>query len=146
MLVHLTPQQAIEFWPVLKWHIAKALPYGESDKNFGKIISAINKGSLHVLVYVVQVGEEQEKDLKAVVSTTLNIDNITGDKNFVIYTFTGNEGLSKEQLIEIQNGLVNFAKGLHCSKIIFYTTNEKIKSLSKQLGYKEVSTVFSLEV
>ena len=145
MLVHLTQAQAVEFWNVLKWHIAKALPYGESDKNFGSLLSSVNRGTLNVLVYTSEV-EAEETTIKAVVTTTLNIDHITGEKNFVIYTFTGNDGLSGEQLEEIQRGIVNFAKGLECKKIIFYTTNEKIKSLSKQLGYKEVSSVYSLEV
>lgn len=143
MLVRLTPQQANDFWSVIKWNIAKALPYGESDKRFGSLLTAINNGSLHVLVYTSKI--EAETTIKAVITTTLNIDHITNEKNFIVYTITSS-GVSDNQAEEIHTGLMNFARSLECTRIVGYTTNDTMKSIIRRLGYKETASVFTMEV
>jgi len=144
MLARLTPAQVSQFWEAIKWHIAKALPYGENDKTFGSILSAINNQTLHVFVYMVEKDDEQV--IKAVITTTLNIDHITNEKNFIIYTLTGNDGLSEEDMQQGLQGLLNHAKGLNCKRIIAYTKADKVRSLAKKLGFEETSTLLSLEV
>ena len=147
MLVRLTPGQANDFWPVLKWHIAKALPYGENDKRFGSLLSAVNRGILDVFVFTdTNTPDTTESNIKAVITTTINIDCITGLKHFVIYTLTGQDGLSSEDLTNGLRGLKNYAKSINCDSIIAYTVNAKVLSLSAQLGFKQTSTVLTLEI
>lgn len=144
MTVRLLSIQIAQFWELIKYALAQVEKFGSDDEALGVynrvFASLLNDKSQCFIVY------SPDQEVKAVCITEIFEDLITAKRSLnvrCLYAFKVTSDAEWQDGFELIRQL---AKDSKCSKIIFQTSNARIKHIGQVIGFKEVSTNMSLEV
>ena len=128
-LIYLSPEQIAENWEEVKVAIEAALPpmtYANVD-----VLSNILKGILRKDVQC--WGIYVKGDLKALATTTITVDLLSGVKNLLIYSIYGYEAIGIQTWLISLEQLRKYARSKGCHRLVAYTKEEKIVRLIEML-------------
>lgn len=131
MLVRLLPEQVSARWGFFAPLIAQSLPptVAYSVTGMSNILRAILMDEL--------IGwglYDKDDNLIFVVFGVDVRDNITLQKNFLVYAFTAIQHVTKSQFVYALENLREYARSQGCVSIMAYTENEKITNFLSQIG------------
>ena len=129
MMVKLTTEQSIKFWPLIKSAIEDSIPSIAGDEpKFSNILKSIILGEMQVWILA------SSDAVKAVTVTSFTYDTGTGAKNLLIYALRAFGEMTRRDWAEGFVTLKRFAKSSGCSHITGYTENDGLIRLAERLG------------
>ncbi len=134
MLVKLLPDQVSEHWDEIRLAIEKALPpiMLKSDRAMVNILKSIL--SDYMQCWVMWVNKDSEAEIRAILTTTIEIDRVCEMKYLLIYSFYTIKPLLPELAVSTIDTLKKFARGRGCQKLVAYTNIPRMEQLWESLG------------
>lgn len=147
MLVRLLPDDIEKRWPNLKDAILASLPSyvnNEDEDSINRLLFALLDGTLQCWILVEY--ENKESKIRAVLTTTITVDDLSGTRNLLIYSLTSFEQLTQDILMDGYSSLREFAKSNKCFKITAFTDIPRVIEMVKSVGGNVSQTLIELEV
>ena len=146
MLVKLLPDQVSDHWDEISLAIRQALPpfVANSDRSMVNILKAILGGDMHC--WILYSSDDTGESIYAVMTTKVEIDEISGTKCLLIYSAYANKPLVNHLVTSGFETLKKFASSERCFKIIAYTNIPKMGQLWESLGGVAETRLLELEV
>ena len=137
----LTPEKAMGMWPRVFDFINDALPASSDnlDERKTRIQESLVTGNLTVWLGL------KQREFVILVSTTVNVDPISGETELLIYSMALAETLNPDDLRFGMSKLKEHAKAIGVSKVTALTRVDFIKKLFENEGGKTTYTM-ELEV
>ena len=135
MLVKLLPEQIASNWDFLKTCVPANLPleHGSKINLLNNILNLLLIGEMQCWVDV--LAHEDKTEIRAVVITQLLGDNVSAQKNMLIYSLYGlNNAYDITSWKRGMLTLLQFARGQGCGQVLAYSDNESILTFVKRLG------------
>ena len=134
MLVLLSQAQAAERWQLIRASLESALPpiLKASPERFTNILKALLAGDMQCWIADVEAGTKRE--LLAVIITCFSVDEVSGTKNFMIYSMQGFQFIPPEEWRAGWATLVAFAKSNGCDRMCAYTNSRSIVKMWSEMG------------
>lgn len=138
MLVRLTPDQTINYWPVIKEVIDEVIkPLGGSKPDIEeRMLLGLQSGGL-----VAWLSARKRLDdvplITAIVLTTVTEDNWSGARGLVLYAVKAYDTTEAVEWIDGFETLKKHGQHLGCSHMIIMTKEERLSQLSKKFGAVE---------
>ena len=134
MLVKLLPDQVSDHWDEISLALRQALPpfVANSDRSMVNILKAILSDDMQC--WILYSSDDGGEKIYAIVSTKIEIDDISGTRCLLIYSFYANKPLTSHLVTSSFETLKRFASGKGCFKIVAYTDIPKMEQLWKSLG------------
>ncbi|KKM71548.1 hypothetical protein LCGC14_1429560, partial [marine sediment metagenome] len=116
MLVKLLPDQVSEHWGEISLAIRQALPpfVANSDRSMVNILKAILGGDMQC--WILYSSDDAGESIYAVMATKIEMDEISGTKCLLIYSFYANKPLTNQLVISGFETLKKFASSEECFK------------------------------
>ena len=133
MLTQLIPEQISNLWDIIKYAIEQSLPPNvvDSPDKINKILSACLSGKIQVWASY-ERGESNK--FEGIMLTKFLYDDVTEQKNLLIYSVYGYSEISQDSWINGLKALTKFAISRNCSMIVAYSNVEKIIQVVNNLG------------
>ncbi len=146
MLVKLLPDQVSEHWDEISLAIRQALPpfVANSDRSMVNILKAILGGDMQC--WILYSSDGAGGSIYAVMTTKVEIDEISNTKCLLIYSFYASKPLTNQLVISGFETLKKFASSEGCHKIIAYTNIPKMERLWESLGGVTITRFLEMEV
>lgn len=142
-LVRLLPKQVGDSWNVLGNYISVSLPptVQRSEPAMINVLKAIMKEELVCWIFV------KDKSIRALITTTVWVDKVSGSKDLLIYSFTTlDKDLGVKDWNVMISSLKDFANTKNCGGIIAYTSNVKVADFLRSRGAKADNILIQMEV
>lgn len=146
MLVKLLPDQVSDHWDEISLAIRQALPpfVANSDRSMVNILKAILGGDMQC--WILYSSDDTGGSIYAVMTTKIEVDEISNTKCLLIYSFYANKPLTSHLVSLGFETLKKFASSTGCYKIIAYTDIPKMERLWESLGGVAGTTFLELGV
>ncbi len=142
MLVKLTTQDISDNWNLIKQALAAAPPLaGEIEGKYSRVLSALMSGSYDCWFFF---GAEDK--LKYCLITGFMNDELSGNKNLLIYLTYAYEALSKRDIATGIIAMKRHAVSTKCTQIVGYSNLDYIINLAKASGGEAEYTFFNIPV
>ncbi len=137
----LSGQEAMRLWPRIFDFINDALPpaNGHLAGRKERVQQSLVSENLTLWVGM------KDKEFMIVVTTTENVDSISGERSLLVYSMTISEALHPEDLRFGLEELKKYARAKGLSKITAFTGMDSLKTLFEKAGGKS-TYVLGLEV
>ena len=149
MINKLTVDQISSIWDYVRFAVDEALPPTASTQRqrLGNILTALMSGVMECWAVYEKNEEDKKITLYAVILTLINSDECSGSKQLVVYAmasmgFEIPRRLWKEGI----TGLVKYAEGKGCERVVAYTNLDSMKNFFRLIGGEAEYTLLSLPV
>ena len=139
MLLKLTPEQVVDYWDDIKELVKESLPptAEKSDRAMNRILEAMLIGIIDAWVSF----RKENKEIVAIVTTTVVNDTISRSKTLLLYTTTTLKQSRAEDWREGFAAVAKYAKKLNCHTVACYTTNPEIRKIASKFGGEEMQYI-----
>lgn len=144
MTVRLLSTQIPQYWEYIKYALAQVERFGSDDESLGAynrvFASLLNDKSQCFIM------SAEDSSLKALMITEIMDDIITAKRILNIRCLYAFHPISNDDWVRDFVILKKIAEDFKCFKIIFQTSNKRIESIGKLLGFNQRSINMELEV
>lgn len=146
MLVEMLPEQVSENWGTLRGYIAASLPpiISYTEQGMSNVLRSALFGDLKVFVFY--EGDEENKEAIFVLSGLVQIDRVSLQRAFLIYSFTRVREIKPRHWEEGFEQLRRYAEKEGCGSIIAYSENQQIIDFLSSQGARTDFTLIEMEV
>jgi len=146
VLVKLLPDQVSDNWGEISGAIRQALPsfVANSDRSMVNILKSILADDMQC--WILYSSDDARESIYAVLTTKIELDEISGSRCLLIYSFYATKPLTNHLVISGFETLKKFASSVRCHKIIAYTNIPKMERLWESLGGIAETKLVELEV
>ncbi len=138
------PDQISKFWSIIKYGIEESLPPIASDKPDRMNRMLMSLLSDKAQCWVSYTKHDESRKLEAVLITRVLYDDVSDNKNLLIYCLYGYEDISRDSWTSGFKSLVKYADSIDCARIIAYTDIPSIVDHVVKLGGDTRYTFISL--
>lgn len=127
----LLPNQIPMFWEAIKFACASADEVNPRDYTsyFNELLHALLSSRAQCFAVLTD-----EKILRNIAVTRINVDKITGKKELLLQCLYFAESLDESDITKYFGFIVEFAKSESCTAITFNTRNSRIWQIANLLG------------
>lgn len=135
MLLRLLEPQINDYWQVIRYAVQNSVPpfTYDSPEKMNNIYDALLNGDMQCWVYLDPKDNGESPDLDAVALTTVTQDGVSGVRNLEVYSLYGLAFMQDRAWQEGLQGLMEYAKGQKCHRIIAYSNVPRMIDVAKQL-------------
>ena len=135
MLVKLLPEQIASNWDFLKTCIVEDVPL-ERGSRINRNANMLNLLLIDEMQCWVDARTHEDKtEIRAVVITQFYGDNVSGNRNMLIYSLVGlNNAFDFKSWQKGLLVLLKYARGKGCNQVLAYSDNESVLTFVKRLG------------
>lgn len=136
MLLRLMTSEISKYWPIIEASVKKTVMKDrpETEDKLNKVLRALLMGKLACWFF------KDESRVEAVILTTIITDEFVQERSLLLYSVFTKNNDAKKWILTFDT-LRKYAIDRKCDKMVFYTSREKIVSLSKLLGFNSVAHV-----
>ena len=144
MTVRLLATQISTYWELIKYALNQVERFGSEDESLGaynRVFAALLNDKSQCFVMW-----DENKEIKALAITEILEDYITTKRTLnvrCLYAFKNTSNVEWEIGFNLIRDLAKLSK---CSKISFQTSNARIESLGRALGFNKKSINMEMEV
>ncbi len=130
MLTKLSPDKLADAWPMVYRALkSSSIALAEmTEERVNNVLRSLMSG--HATCWI----DERGNTISTIVITTITEEPISKTFNLLIYCVHIFSKLKSADYIEMGKHLGNYAKGLGCSRIILYSSNDKLTEIFKKSG------------
>ena len=133
-------------WPGIKNTVIKSARIPDKDKEEYSIFVLRGLYSGLYQAWMAFNWVEGEKEIHAMMVTSLNDDNLTGMRYLYVNGIYGYRVLTNEMILDLDKCMVDFAKSQGCNYIRCETNLDRIEEILKFANYEYESTVYKKEL
>jgi hypothetical protein len=139
MLIRLSQDQLSESWPLVYKAIkSSSISLAEmTEERVNNVLKSLMSG--HATCWI----HDRNSTITTVVITTVTEEPISKTNNLLIYCAHMFLKLKPEEYIKMGEGLAAYARSVGCSRIIAYSSNDKLTEMFKKNG---ANSIYSLIV
>ena len=143
MLVKLLTNQIIEWWPIFDSHINATVP-GDDPMKMLNIKTALLKGDMDL--WILQGNESKQLVPYGIVLTTTTTDVCVNVRSLLLYCVYGYKLVEATQWLLGWETLKAHAKAMGCSRIVAYSSVDRIVEVARELGMDTSQRYLTYEV
>ena len=141
MYLKVLPEQVVKIWDIIKFAVGKVYKIEEkqADVIFNNALQELLNDKYQCFVHL---SDDEERKVKALVATAINIDKFSGKKTLDIpclYSFSYHTMEEWDEFFQLILGLAEKEKAF---PITCTSNNERVWEIAEYLGFKETSRNF----
>ncbi len=130
MLTRLSPDKISEAWPMV-YRAIKASSISLADMTEDRVNNVLRSLMTgHATCWI----HERESTITTLIITTITHEPISKTLNLLVYCAGMFAKVKPDEYIKMAKGLGEYAKGVGCSQVILYCSNNKLTELLKSNG------------
>ena len=143
MLIHLMPEQVMDYWDILKEGVMETLPshVTRDDEKMVNVQMSLLGGTSQCWVNMTE-----EKKINASVITRVIYDDMVDMNILILVSIFGFDKISGEDWVAGYSTLSEFAKLRKCESIAGYSNHPVILKIAEKLGAKLEYTYITLKL
>lgn len=144
MIAKLTCDQIAELWPIIKEGLQEDLQLptlGRHRYRESNILESLLTGAMEAWTAYDKDEENETVLLYMIALTAVYTDGVTKNKSLYVFSVLWYRDPPKENIMELRNALVKYAKGKNCHTVSSITNRPELVELAKGVG---VDTSFTL--
>lgn len=136
MIIRLTTIQVSNHWDAIKDMIVRAIPDipGQLENRDNNILRSLLTAESVCWVGYKKVAEKQN-DIMGMMITRIIFDDLTGIRSLLIYCLAGWDTMGRGFYKEGFDSLRKYGKEANCHRIIFYSDEQIVMNIAKELGF-----------
>lgn len=136
MVIRLTTIQISNHWEAIKDMLVRAIPDipGQLANRDNNILKSLLIGEDVCWVGYKRVAEKRN-DIIGMMITRIISDEITGIRSLLIYCLAGWDTLDDSFYEEGFDSLKKYGKEANCHRIVFYSDEQRVLNITKELGF-----------